>query len=410
MRDNAKIRKIAYYAIAVLTFLYIFSIPSFSGREKWNLISYFLMGLLGAFTILYTILYSKFKFNKLFIVILAFVAYSLIGTLIYSHEFRRWLTLILMTLTMFILYFAFMAINNNRLIFKILVFAFLGFSAYFLIVYRNSFSKLDLSYLRMGDYFDNLNTIGFYFSIAFSVSLYVGLLFKRKIELLYLLPSLLFFALGFLTGSRAFILVMVVGTLTILFIRLRNKKWLFLVITILFAVLFIILINIPIFSFLKDQFDRMLFTLFGIGYSKVDTSTVQRILYPQYAFQLAGRNLLFGYGCNGFAIYSGIGTYSHNNYAEVMCNFGIIGFILYYLSFFIPVAYSFNPKDESVYIVFVLAALYLIRSFFGVTYYTKDSYLILALCYYLIRDCKIMSFETSRYSFNRFLYYGEVNI
>ena len=161
----------------------------------------------------------------------------------------------------------------------------------------------------------------------------------------------------------------------------------------IFIGLFFVMINIPQLSFLKDQFDRALYTIFGIGNSKIETSTVQRFVWPKYAFYLSGKNMLFGYGVNGFAIYSGVGTYAHNNFAEVMCNFGIIGFILYYASFFVPFVLSFKPKEEEVYLVPIFVVVYFFRSFFGVTYYAKESYLIIALCLFLTKDCKLPIFK-----------------
>lgn len=392
IKENPKIRKVLYVSILVLMLLYIFSIPSFSGRPKWNVVSYIFMGALGFTTFAYTLLYQKLMFNKQLLIPVIFAAFALIGTAIYSHQFRMWLTLILMCITMFVLFYVFTAIDNKRLIFKIIIFAFLLFGFYFLFVYRNDFKSINLSYLRWGSYFDNVNTIGFYLSIAFTLSLYFCLTFNKKRELLYILPAILFFALGILTGSRAFIVVAVVGALFILYLRLKNHIWIFIVVVASLTSLFFILINIPIFGFLRNQFDQTLFTLFGIGYSKVDTSTVQRMIWPEYAWFLGSKNMLIGYGCNGFSIFSGIGTYSHNNYSEVACNFGIIGLLLYYLAFASPMLFALKPKEKDIYLVFVLAILYFTRSFFGVTYYSKDSYLILAILYYLTNNCKIPYF------------------
>lgn len=411
LRSNIKFREILYWSIVAFVLLYAFSIPSFSGREKWNIISYFLMGGLIGVTTLFVFLYSKLNFDRRMIIPLSFIAFAFFGTVFYSHEFRRWITLVLMAITMFVFYYAFLAINNKRLIFKLIVYAFLAFGLYFLLFYRDSLKNINPAYLRLGSHFDNVNTIGFYFSIAFTISFYTALMFKKKREVLYLLPTFIFFGLGFLTGSRAFILVMAIGAICVLYIRFRNKKLIFVIGLASMIGAFFILINVPALAFLKDQFERTMFTLFGIGNSKVDTSTVQRVIYPQYAWYLAGKNMIIGYGCNGFAIYSGVGTYAHNNYAEVICDFGVIGFVLYYLSFFVPMLYSFKPKEEDAFMVFVLVAIYLLRNFFGVTYYTKDSYLVLAMLFYLTCDCEMVKFPIFRK--NRYAnsnVYCEVNI
>ena len=150
-----------------------------------------------------------------------------------------------------------------------------------------------------------------------------------------------------------------------------------------------ILINIPQLAFLKEQFGRTLYTIFGIGNSKVDASTVQRAVWPGYAFYLAGKNMLFGYGVEGFSIYSGVGTYAHNNFAEVICNFGLIGFLLFNACYIIPVFLSFRNRDEYTNLVPILFSIFFFRSFFGVTYYSKEAYMVIALLMFLVKDINL---------------------
>lgn len=395
LKSNIVLKKIVYWGIATFLFLYVFSIPAFSGRPGWYIISYALMAALAGLTIFYTFIYTKFSFNKWFVIPLSFVLFAFLGTAIYSHEFRMWLTLILMFLTFAIFYYAFIAIDNKRFIFKIIVYAFIVFALFFIIVYRHQIVHIQLSSARLGGYFDNVNTIGFYFAIAFTLSLYLGLFFKKKLELLYFIPALVFLALGLFTGSRSFLVSIVVGSIVVMFYKLIKHKFIFLISLGILIGLFFILINIPQLAFLKDQFDRTLYTIFGIGNSKVDTSTVQRAIWPGYAFYLGGNNLLTGYGCDGFAIYSGVGTYAHNNYAELMCDFGIIGFLLFNSCLFLPLILSYKAKEQETYIVSILFFMFLFRNFFGVTYYTKEAYLVLALMFYLTKDCKLPVFKLS---------------
>lgn len=398
MRNNIILKRITYWCIVAFLFLYTFSIPAFSGREKIYIVSYFFMAALGGFTIVYTFLYTKFKFNRWLILPALFVAFAFLGTAFYSHSFVGtsgkigWTTLLLMLITLVVFYYAFVAINNNKIILIALLAAFLVFAFYFAYVYRDKIIHLQLSSDRIDIYFDNQNTIGFYFAIAYALSLFCGLFYKRKLELLYLIPAALFLFLGLFTGSRAFLVSVVIGSIVIMYLKLRNHKIIFLIALGCLIGLLFVLINISTFAFLKDQFDRTLYTLFGIGNSKVDTSTVQRAVWPGYAFYLGGRNLIFGYGVNGFSIYSGVGTYSHNNFAEVLCNFGIIGFVLFNACLIIPFLLSFKPKSKDLYLVSILFFVYVFRSLFGVVYYSKETYLVLALIFYLTRDCKLPVF------------------
>ena len=387
LRNNLKLKNIALYFLAGSMFLYTFSIPAFSGREKIYLISYALMALFAAATIFYTFVYNKFSFQKRHLIPVLFVSEALIGTAIYSHDFRRWLSIFLMVITLFVYYFAFSVINKSRLSLKIIIFAFLIFAIYFIFIYRNQVTHLNIDN-RIGDYFDNPNAVGSYFSLAFAMSMYVAIIFEKKRELLYLIPSAIFGFCGVFTGSRTFIVLVIVSLSVILFIRFRTRKWLFLIIYAALVALFIVLINLdlPIFATLKLRVDQMLYTLFGLGNSKVDHSSVQRVLWQKYGYYLGSHNLIFGYGCEGFAIYSGIGTYSHSNFSEVLCNFGIVGFILFYSCYFVPFLNSFVGKQRDRFIVAVFVIYFIFKGFFGVSYYYKESYLIIALCMYLTKD------------------------
>lgn len=414
LSNNRFFNKATYIGVVLFLFLYIFSIPAFSGRSGLYVISYFLMALLIAFTTLFTFLFGKFIFNKRIIIPFLFVVYCLLGTAIYSQAYLPsnaklgWTTLLLMLVTFVTFYYAFVAINNPRFILKIIVSAFISFAIYFSAVYRDVIIHLDISGSRIGDYFDNVNTIGFYFAIAFCLSLYICLFSSKKSDYIYILPGFLSLVLGLFTGSRAFIVSVFSGTIVILFLKFNNHKFLLTFIIVVFLAISYLLIQIPALYRLKDQFDRTLFTLFGIGNSKIDTSTVQRVVWPDYGLYLGGKSLIFGFGVNGFSIYSGIGTYAHNNYAEIFCNFGIVGFILFSACFIFPLLYSIKSVKKDVKAVIVLFFMFFFRNFFGVTYYSKEAYLLLSLMYFLTKDCVSLPFELS--SEENKLYYQEVNL
>ena len=324
-------------------------------------------------------------FQKRHLVPVLFVLEAFIGTAIYSHDFRRWLSIVLMVITLFVYYFAFSAINKSRFTLKIIIVAFLIFAFYFIIVYREQIIHFQIDN-RIGDYFDNPNAVGSYFSLAFAASTYVAIIFEKKRDLFYLIPSVIFGLCGIFTGSRTFIVLIIVSVSTIVFIRFRTKKWLVLIAYASLIGIFFIAINLPVFATLKLRVDQMLYTLFGIGNSKVDHSSVQRVLWQRYGYYLGSHNIVFGYGCEGFSIYSGIGTYSHSNFSEVLCNFGIVGFVLFYLCYLVPFFYCFNGKQKDRFVVFVFVIYFLFKGFFGVSYYYKESYLIIALCMYLTKD------------------------
>ncbi len=389
LRNSTKFEKLLILSVLFSMFLYTFSIPAISGREKVYVISYGLMAIFAGTTILYMIIYGGFHFQKRQLIPILFVAEALIGTAFYSHDFRRWISLVLLMISMFIYYFAFCLVKKSRTSLKTIVLAFFVFGLYFLFVYRSQILHLKIDD-RIGTYFDNQNTVGSYFSLAFATSTYIAIMFEKKTDWLYIIPSGLFGICGIFTGSRTFIILVLISVIAILFIRFKERKWLFLIVLGALIGLFFIAINLPIFATIKLRTDQTLYTLFGIGNSKVDHSSVQRVLWQKYGYYLGSRNLLFGYGCEGFSVFSGIGTYTHSNFAEVLCNFGLIGFVLFYSCYIIPFLYCFNGRKKDKYIVFVYFAYFFIKGFLGVSYYYKESFIIIALCMYLTNDSKVI--------------------
>ena len=385
IRSNKKIQNLLYYFLVGSVSLYTFSLPSFSGRGGWNYLSYLFIALLITLCILYTFFYSKFKFNFLTLCIPLFVLVASIGTIIFSKRFENLLTIFLLTLTMYAYYYAFLAINNKRLVLKTIVYALLGFAAYFFYVYSGTILRLRVS-SRIGDYFDNLNLIGCYFSLGFLISFFLTVNFLKKRELFYIIPAGIFGVFGLFTGSRTFLILVIVSFLSVLFIRFRKKPLVCFLILGGTIGIFFLLINLPIFSFLKNQFAKTLTSLFGIGNAKTDPSSIHRYLWQKYGYFLASRNLLLGYGCEGFAVISGVGTYTHSNFAEVLCNFGLIGFSLFYAPFILCTFLVSKGKKEETLIVIAILVYSFFRGFFAVSYYFKDSYLIFGLIFYLTSD------------------------
>lgn len=67
----------------------------------------------------------------------------------------------------------------------------------------------------------------------------------------------------------------------------------------------------------------------GLGGSSISTrrAMIEKGLY------LVSRHPIFGVGLNHYRVYSGEGTYAHNNYIELSANTGIPGVVFYYLIF-----------------------------------------------------------------------------
>lgn len=385
LQSSESFKKVNYYSLIVFFFLYIFSVPSFGSRDGWNYIVYAIMALLSFLVASYYLLYKKVSFNKWFLPVPCFALFSIIGTVLYSHQYRSFLTLLLLVFSFFIIYCTYAIMNNRRMIVVIMVAALFAFSGYYIFVYRGQIFDFE-SYvngnIRLGAFFDGQNAISAFAIIMYILSFYSLLFFNKKYRFLFVFSIISSMIVGISTGSRTFIVAFVVISLVILFFRLKKHIITYFLIVGIFVSIVIIMFSLPFMTTLRDRFIRIFWTFFTDS-SRVDTSTLQRMIWLDYGFYLGNKHMLFGTGPYGFGVLSGLNTYTHSNFSEVWCDFGLIGFILFYLPLVICVVHSFRTRNKNASIIASIFVYYILVSFSNVFYYFKFYYLILAFCYYL---------------------------
>lgn len=388
LRDSKTIKKVLYISLLFFVFTYIFAVPSFGGRPVFNYVVYALLAVLTMVTVAYMFLYSKFSFNKYLIVILLFPVFGFIGTAIYSHDFRGWLTMLLLAVSLVVLYYDFKLINKKDLIFNIIIAAIFAYSIYFIFHYRSEiihFSSFGSEAFRLGDYFDNQNGVAMCCIIGVSFSIYQFLFVKGKRKWFYLIPSFSIFLVGLTTGSRTFLLATMLMAILFVFFRLIHHKLLFLFVFALLVLAFIVLINIPFMATLKERIIKMFATFFSETYT-FDYSSVSRTIWFDYGFILGGKNMITGYGYAGFSIYSGVGTFTHSNFTEVFCDFGLIGLFIFYAPYVIILIELFKKKSHNINYMLPMVLIFAVLSFSSVFFYDKMYYIFMAACYFITFD------------------------
>ena len=386
LRDSALFKKILFYAVIALTVLYVFCVPSFGeSKSITRYIIYASMALLGVASILYCFLYLDLKVNYACILIPAFSLFALFGTIFGSKDYRSWFSLILLVGSFFVFVYSFKAIKNKYLVVSLVSLGIFLFSLYFIFHYRNeiiNFRSYGSEAFRLGTYFDNQNGVAAYAAVGVATSLFSVLFVSKKIRWFFIIPILSTLLVGIVTGSRSFILAVAIFVIVLLFFKFKKHKFIYLIVVASLIGLSIILLNLPFMGTIKQRMVDAIETLLGIS-SKADTSTISRTIWIDYGFYLGSRNLIIGYGVNGFSIYSGVGTYSHSNFAEVICDFGLIGFILFYLPFVLIILKAITDKKVDKSLVFSFIIYYFLIGFSNVLYYKKFYYMILAFVFYL---------------------------
>lgn len=118
-------------------------------------------------------------------------------------------------------------------------------------------------------------------------------------------------------------------------------------------------------------------------------STADRLSFLKLGLSTFMDNPFFGVGSNNFVVlFPGTG-YTHNNYIEILANLGIVGFLPFYLMYFVLIKKISKISNKSIrYFLLAFVALFLFKELALVTYYSK--YLIIVMFWlYLTAEEKI---------------------
>ena len=234
---------------------------------------------------------------------------------------------------------------------------------------------------RVGGLLGNANAIGL--SLANGVLCCLFFLTKKKGALLKTITIITLIVLAtmlLLTGSRKSTVFMLAGF--VFFLVMYNRKnnifkkliMYILVIAVIFAV-FNIIRNVPMFSTLSERFE-LLFDGFGsegVSY-ETDETRKEMVSFGLAAFE---NKPVFGNG-TGHS-YKLFNTYSHNNFVELLMNYGIVGFFLHYLIYAVIIVRLFKKactRDARAIYFLVYICVQMVLGIGWVNYYERPVKLI----------------------------------
>lgn len=364
LQSKPLIKKSLFLSIIILFGIVFFSFPCFSFLPSLFILTWVLTFLYIGLVGIYLILYKKIQIDMISLSFIGFIVCVLIGSA-FSGFKGFVITPIALSLVGFASYLLF---SVEKRFCKFLFFSsYLGillFSFVFIIRYRQNF--LTLSWVRLGNTFGDINDISLFFGLGTLISFYY-LFFIKKIwiKIVTFIAFLIFFICGMSTGSKIYLFITVLAVIGVIILFFRKKWWISLLLIASLSLIFLLLLNIPIFSTMKSRFLTMFSTLSGKninGVSSNDMSTIGRVQMFEDGIQLFLRRPLFGFGANGFFTFSSYGGgWSHNHFSETLCSFGLVGSVFYHAGFFFCFKSLKNKKDN--FLSFLILCSFIVMMF-----------------------------------------------
>ena len=238
---------------------------------------------------------------------------------------------------------------------------------------------------RVGGDITQVNRIGQ--SVSFSTILCIFTIFRHPKKILYYFLGLMQLLVLIASQSRTALITTAFSSfLMLLFIPQRHKTTLFLSVIVSASFLYYT------FSFFEtfetSSFDRFESLLLAIQDQGGDVSAQRRLEMIDEGFNAFLEHPVLGMGLNTSGVitsrFLGEAKYLHNNYIEILASLGILGFIIFFYIFYVPVSWivhSIKRIESKLVVVIVFSELVM---FFGcVSYYVKFHYLYLVLIYAL---------------------------
>lgn len=387
--------KIAFEVILTILFIGLVYLDIQSDNE-----AYLKMILVGFIFIFTCYKYQSIKIHKF---ILLYIIYFLINlsSVFYSISNQFYFGNMAILISILLLLFSFPKIfdnmkNINMLLNSIVI---LG-----LILTLRIFTLIDFSTLLLGaDYISgilqrgigNRNIIAMLIALSFNVSSYQFFYQNKKYNVVIMSILLL---VTLLTGSRkGLIFILIPFCINMVNIYFSSNR-----ISIKFKYLLLALVGIMGMYYLLFRVEFIYLNLgirlesafkgIVLKQSVEEGSLGVRASMINIGLDAFGERPLFGYGLENFryiygSIAGGEGTYSHNNFIEILVNNGLIGFLAYY-SFYISIIFSalrkgiasisLNERNYYIFIVSLLISM-LIVDFTMVTYKWYPLYVIFIL-------------------------------
>ena len=185
---------------------------------------------------------------------------------------------------------------------------------------------------RAGKLLGNENAIGLFFSTGILCSLLIFIRSKKLWVKLFMLVSIIALGVPMLfTGSRKALVFAVLGIILLVIFgykgaRIGKRFVSLMTLFVVMAAIYVAITTLPMFATINDRFE-LLFDGFFADNVSYKTDEMRKLMISR-GLEAFVEKPLFGHG-TGYS-YVLFGTYSHNNLVELLMNYGLVGFCLYY--------------------------------------------------------------------------------
>lgn len=305
--------------------------------------------------------------------------YGLVLTRYHIFNADYFLFMLIITLVNMLLFIDAPIKDMIEIFIKACVFASVGVC---LFIFINEWSMITSGVTRIGETGSgNVNTIAVRLGIMSIPCLY-KLYIEKKYR--YFIPYIIVTLTMLLTGSKKSLIFIIIGFA--IFTTLKNKFRFhkYIIPLLLVAIMMFLIFKI---DFLYNIIGRRLVDFIGaVGFNidgaQYSRSTTLRLLMYKKGLEAFETKPIFGGGWFYFAHYTGMNTYSHSNYIELLVTYGIFGFSIYY-SMFLKILiklFKLTKIDGYSKMLFTMILLFLVNDFAAVQFSANILY-YLVLCF-----------------------------
>ncbi len=188
-----------------------------------------------------------------------------------------------------------------------------------------------LNGFRIGEDIGGINGIGQVLSMGFCLSFYRVLCLK-KFRVGFLALSIVFFVAAVATGSKRALFIMLLFVFSVVFFKNRKNFLKLLLVTGVLIGAVLLIKNLPFMSFLSSRLDEFFSVLQGTNANE-DSTDAMRMKLILHSFTLFFYSPIWGHGVDSTKLLNykefGIAYSTHNVYADIIANFGLLGILTF---------------------------------------------------------------------------------